>query len=149
MPRYDAAGRGRITPDPVLTGIAIEFAAQQNYIADRLFPSVGVTEQHGRYELFGRSAFTRHYAGDRRAPGARANEVSGRKRYADTPFSVVEHALEELIPDEEKEMNPDEAGDALLDLGNALADPVPDDIQRIDGGHGRISIYWPRLAENG
>lgn len=104
--RYDAAGRDRLTPDPLLTQISIEFENQTDYIAGRLFPKVRVTDKSGRYEIFGPSHFRRHFGGTRRAPGARANETSGKRAFAEDAYYAVEHALEELTPDEENEEAP-------------------------------------------
>lgn len=118
MPIYDSTGRDKINPDPVLTQISIEFANTTDYIADRFFPSVRVNQQAGRYEVFGRRAFTRNFGGDVRAPGARANELEGRRRFAEDTYFSREHALEQLTPDEEKENNPDKnpENDAVEDL---------------------------------
>jgi hypothetical protein len=105
--RYDAAGRDKITPDPVLTQISIEFENNAGgYVASRLAPKVRVTEKSGRYEVFGPRAFRRHFGGDNRAPGARANETSGRRVYAEDTYTSNEKALEELTPDEENEEAP-------------------------------------------
>lgn len=121
--QYDAAGRDRITPDPVNTQISISFEQQSSYIAPILFPSVSTGGvQTGRYEIFGREAFRRNFSGDVRAPGGRANEVEGRKRYAEDTYFAAEHALEELTPVEEVENNPDEnpEADAVESLTNDL-----------------------------
>jgi hypothetical protein len=123
MPIYDAAGRDRIVPDPVNTQISISFEQQSSYIAPILFPTVSTGGvQSGRYEVFGRDAFRRNFSGDVRAPGARANEVEGRKRYIEDTYFAVEHALEELIPDEEIENNRDEnpEADSVENLTNDL-----------------------------
>lgn len=104
--RYDASGRDRIVPDPVLTQIAVAFETETSYIANSLFPTVTVGTQSGRYPVFGRSAFSQHPGGTRRAPGARANETEGRKRYAEDVYFATEDALEELTPDEEIENAP-------------------------------------------
>jgi hypothetical protein len=125
MPIYDSAGRFRqqIRPDPVLTQISISFELQASYIAPIFFPTVSTGRlQSGRYQIFGRDAFRRNFSGDVRAPGARANEVEGRKRYAEDKFFAVEHALEELIPDEEIENNPDQnpEADSVESLTNDL-----------------------------
>lgn len=122
MPIYDSTGRDKINPDPALTQISIEFANTTDYIAPRLFPSVRVNQQAGRYEVFGRRAFTRNFGGDVRAPGSRANETEGGRRFAEDTYFSREHALEQLTPDEEKENNPDKnpENDAVEDLTNDL-----------------------------
>lgn len=119
---YDTTGRDKINPDPVLTQISIEFAATTDYIAPKLFPSVRVNQQAGRYEIFGRRSFTHNYGGDVRAPGSRANEREGARRFAEDLYFSREHALEMLTPDEEKENNPDKnpENDAVEDLTNDL-----------------------------
>lgn len=109
---YDAAGRDKINPDPVLTQISIEFAGTIDYIANRLFPRVNVGQQAGRYEIFGRRHFSVGYSGDVRAPGTRANEIEGEREYAEDQYFAIEHALEMPIPDEERENNPDKNIDA-------------------------------------
>lgn len=105
--RYDAAGRDRIVPDPVLTQISISFEQQTSYISSILAPAVTVRQKSARYEIFGRDAFQRGFSGDRRAPGARANEREGRRRFAEDKYFAEEHALEELTPDEERENSPE------------------------------------------
>jgi len=116
--RYDTAGRDKLRPDPLLTQISIEFEAATDLISQRLFPSVRVNQQNGGYEIFGRRAFTRTTTGDVRAPGARANESEGRREFAEDTYTAREHALEELIPDEERENNPGRnvEGEAVEDL---------------------------------
>lgn len=111
---YDAAGRDRITPDPVLTNISIEFERDllTGLVAPRLFPTVRVGLQSGRYRLFGRRAIALNYGGDVRAPGSRANEIEGSTEFAEDAYFATEHALEMGIPDEERENNPDENPDA-------------------------------------
>jgi hypothetical protein len=104
--RYDASGRDRITPDPVLTQISIAFETETSTIAQELFPTIRVSSQAGRYPVYGRDAFSRHFGGTKRAPGARANEVEGRKRYFEDQYFATEDALEELTPTEEIENAP-------------------------------------------
>lgn len=120
--RYDTAGRDKLRPDPLLTQISIEFEATTNYIAGQLFPSVTVPQQNGGYEIFGRRAWSRTQTGDVRAPGGRANESEGRREFAEDTYTAREHALEELIPDEERENNPGRnvEGEAVEDLTNDL-----------------------------
>jgi len=122
MPRYDSAGRHPIKEDPVLTQISVAFEAETSYIARWLFPTVRVPQQAGRYEIFGREAFTKNYGGDVRAPGSRANEIEGVRKFAEDNFFAREHSLEELIPDEEVENNPDYSpeNDSVEGLTNNL-----------------------------
>ena len=120
--RYDTAGRDKLRPDPLLTQISIAFETESSYIAPRLFPKVRVNQQNGGYEIFGRRAWSRTQTGDARAPGARANESEGRREFAEDTYTAREHALEELIPDEERENNPGRnvEGEAVEDLTNDL-----------------------------
>jgi len=120
--RYDTAGRDKLRPDPLLTQISIEFEAATQYIANRLFPTVTVGQQNGGYEIFGRRAWSRTQSGDVRAPGARANESEGRREFAEDTYTAREHALEELVPDEERENNPgrNPEAEAVEDLTNDL-----------------------------
>lgn len=100
---YDATGRQNIVPDPVLTNISVEFANVTDYIAGRLFPTVRVSQQSSRYLVFGRKSFRVNYGGDVRAPGSRANELEGTAAWSEDTYFATEHALENLIPDEEGE----------------------------------------------
>jgi len=122
MPRFDSSGRDRITPDPVLTQISVSFEAQASYIAPILMPTVRVSDQTARYEIFGREAFGLLLGDLARAPGARASEREGRKRFAEDSYFAVEYSEEELIPDEEKETNPGESpeNDSVEALTNDL-----------------------------
>lgn len=103
MGKYDAAGADNIVVDPVLTNISVEWANLTVTAADVLFPSVRVTKQAGKYLLFGRKAFNTNFGGDVRAPGSRANEIPGFARWSEDTYFAVEHALEMLVPDEERE----------------------------------------------
>lgn len=109
MARYDTSGRDRnlINPDPVLSQISIEFEQSTTLVSQRFFPTVSVTKRAGRYSVFGRKAWRRTITGDVRAPGARANEREGVFELDENLYYANEHALEELIPDEEREENPD------------------------------------------
>lgn len=108
MAVYDAAGRDRIEPDPLLSDVSISFERDANmFVSQRLAPPVRVNLQSGRYELFGKRSFKNPAFGSARAPGTRANEVeSGREAFEDTYFAT-EDALEIGIPIEEYENNPD------------------------------------------
>jgi len=103
MGKYDARGSDNIIVDPVLTNISIEWANLTVTAADVLFPSVRVSKQGGKYLVFGRNAFTTNFGGDVRSPGARANEIPGFARWSEDTYFAVEHALEMLVPDEERE----------------------------------------------
>lgn len=108
MAVYDAAGRDRIEPDPLLTDVSVSFERDANmFVSQRLAPTVRVNLQSGRYSLFGKRAFKQPAFGSKRAPGTRANQVeAGREEFEDTYFAT-EDALESVIPIEEYENNPD------------------------------------------
>lgn len=113
---FDTAGkaRQRFRQDPLLTQMSVEFERDAGgFISNYLFPTVRVTARSGRYELHGRRSFGLHPGGDVRAPGARANETTSNYVFAEDQYFCNEHALEEGIPDEEREENPGENLDAL------------------------------------
>lgn len=118
MARYDTTGRDKINPDPVLTQISVEFEQSTTLVAQRLFPTVEVSARSGRYSVFGRKAWRRTLTGDVRAPGSRANEREGKVQQAEDTYFCNEHALEEVIPQEEREENPERnpEADAAEDL---------------------------------
>jgi hypothetical protein len=118
MARYDTTGRDKINPDPVLTQISIEFEQSTTLVSQRFFPTVTVGARSGRYSVFGRKAWRRTLTGDVRAPGARANEREGQVKQAEDTYFCNEHALEEVIPVEEREENPERnvEGEAAEDI---------------------------------
>lgn len=129
---YDVAGknRQRYRQDPLLTQVSVGFERDSGaFISNILFPTVRVNSRTGRYELFGRKSFGLNPGGDVRAPGARANEVEGKSKFAEDEFFCNEHALEMGIPDEEREENPGQNLDtqaveeltSMLLLGKELA----------------------------
>lgn len=123
MAIYDTAGRDRITPDPVLTQISVEFEKNSGeFISNILFPTVRVNRQAGRYQVFGRDSFRLNFGGDVRAPGTRANEIEGFAQYAEDTYFATEHALEIPVPDEERENNPEQDvdGDATEEVTSKL-----------------------------
>lgn len=109
MPRYDTAGKSRqsFRQDPLLTQISVAFERDSGaFIGNILAPTVRVTTRAGRYELHGRDSFGLNPSGDVRAPGARANEIEMQFALAEDEYFCNEHALEQGIPDEEREENP-------------------------------------------
>lgn len=118
MARYDTTGRDKINPDPVLTQISVEFEQSTTLVSSRFFPTVTVGARSGKYSVFGRKSWRRTLTGDVRAPGARANEREGRIVEAKDQYFANEHALEEFIPVEEREENPerDVEGEATEEL---------------------------------
>lgn len=118
MARYDTTGRDKINPDPVLTQVSVEFEQSTTLVSSRFFPTVSVGARSGKYSVFGRKSWRRTATGDVRAPGARANEREGRIIEAKDQYFANEHALEEFIPVEEREENPerDVEGEATEEL---------------------------------
>lgn len=118
MARYDTTGRDKINPDPVLTQVSVEFEQSTSLVSSRFFPTVTVGARSGKYSVFGRKSWRRTLTGDVRAPGARANEREGRIFEAKDQYFANEHALEEFIPVEEREENPerDVEGEATEEL---------------------------------
>ena len=118
MARYDTTGRDKINPDPVLTQVSVEFEQSTSLVSSRFFPTVPVGARSGKYSVFGRKSWRRTLTGDVRAPGARANEREGRIFEAKDQYFANEHALEEFIPVEEREENPerDVEGEATEEL---------------------------------
>ena len=125
MPRYDVAGksRQRFRQDPLLTQMSVAFERDSGaFIGNILAPTVRVNTRAGRYELHGRDSFGLNPGGDVRAPGARANEVEMSFALAEDEYFANEHALEQGIPDEEREENPGENldGEAVENLTTKL-----------------------------
>lgn len=112
MARYDTTGRDKINPDPVLSQISIEYEQSTTLVSQRFFPTVTVSARTGKYSVFGRKSWRRTLTGDVRAPGSRANEREGRVIEAKDQYFANEHSLEELIPDEEREENPERSVEA-------------------------------------
>lgn len=109
MPRYDAAGKARrkFRQDPLLTQVSVAFERDSGaFIGNILAPTVRVNTRAGRYEIHGRDSFGLNPSGDVRAPGARANEIEMAFELAEDEYFCNEHALEQGIPDEEREENP-------------------------------------------
>lgn len=103
MGLYDARGNDNIEPDPILTNISVEWGDLTETAGDVLFPTVRVNKQAGKYLVFGRNAWSQNFGGDVRAPGSRANEIPGFARWSEDTYFATEHALEMLVPDEERE----------------------------------------------
>ena len=117
-----------VQADTVLTNISLDYAQNVDYIGEKLFPTVPVKKQAGKYFVFGREAWIPEN-GDYRAPGTEANEIPGLDLSDDT-FYAQEHALQIPVTDEEREnvdspLAPDRDGTELVTgkilLGRELA----------------------------
>jgi hypothetical protein len=110
--------------DPILSGFSVGFQ-DQNLYGERLMPITRVSTRNGRYRVFDRSNWMRAaYA--HRAPGAVANEITGRKWSEDT-FQVKEYSLQSPVYDEEDEELNSPGGLGQPNLGGALdIDPERD-----------------------
>jgi hypothetical protein len=97
---YSPTGSGNVHIDEVLTQISIGYP-NEGLVAEALFPSLTVTKQSGKYNIFGREAWLPE--DDIRAPGTEANEIPGAAISLDT-FYAMEHALQIAVTDEEREM---------------------------------------------
>jgi hypothetical protein len=87
--------------DQILTNVSIGWP-NNALVGERLFPTVTVNKQSGKYYIFGREAWLTETS-DLRAPGTEANEVPGFTVSNDT-FYAQEHALQIAVTDEEREM---------------------------------------------
>jgi hypothetical protein len=105
----------------MLTQISAGFDNPIDYVGPRLFPSVSVAKQSDKYYVFNRDTWGR-VTDDIRQPGSEANELPPMTLSRDT-FFVEEHALEDVVPDEEVE-NADSplqpAADAAMRLTNTV-----------------------------
>lgn len=89
-----------VTPDPIMSNIAISRIQGGDFIADRIMPVVGVKSNYGRYAIYGSEAIT-IAADTRRAPGAEA-AMGSLSRSFDT-FVCVEDAHKEKLTEEDFE----------------------------------------------
>lgn len=127
MAVYNPTGSQNQHFDQVLTNISVAWE-NEDLVAERLFPTVGVRKQSDKYYTFGREAWLPE-SGDYRAPGTEANEIPGLGVSTDT-YYAQEHALQIAVTDEEREnvdnpMSPDRDGTELVTnkilLGRELA----------------------------
>lgn len=127
MAVYPPTGSNNTQVDVVLTNISVGWS-NEGLVAERLFPTVAVRKQAGKYYTFGRESWLPE-SGDYRAPGTEANEIPGVGVSLDT-YYAQEHALQIAITDEEREnvdspMSPDRDGTELVTskilLGRELA----------------------------
>ena len=78
--------------------------ANAEFIADAVCPRVDVVEQSGTYWKFGRENLETLDNDDVRAPGAAAAEI--KRTIADDKFYCPDHAVSDLVPDEERANRP-------------------------------------------
>lgn len=101
MAVWSPTGSGNVHIDQVLTNVSLGWP-NNSLVGERLFPTVTVQKQSGKYYWFGREAWLPE-SGDYRAPGTEANEIPGYTVSVDT-FYAQEHALQMAVTDEEREM---------------------------------------------
>ena len=82
--------------DPVLTNISIAYQ-NEDYISEKILPLVKVAKDSGYYFKYDKSKF--RPVNDERAPGTRAARV-GYGLVKATYGPIIEHALEQEVPDE-------------------------------------------------
>lgn len=116
MAVYSPTGVG-VQQDQILTNISLDYAQNVDYIGEKLFPTVPVKKQAGKYFVFGKEAWIPEN-GDYRAPGTEANEIPGLDLSNDG-FFCQEHALQIPVTDEEREnvdspLAPDRDGAELV-----------------------------------
>ncbi len=82
--------------DPVLTNISVAYK-NEDYISEKILPLVKVAKDSGFYFKYDKSKF--RPVNDERALGTRAGRV-GYGLVKDTYGPIIEHALEQDVPDE-------------------------------------------------
>jgi len=107
--------------DSMLSNISMGWDNPEEFVASALFPAVRVVKQSDRYYIYTRDTWGR-VMDDIRAPGSEANELPPMTLSRDGYF-IEEHALEDVVPDEEVE-NADSplqpAADATERLTNTI-----------------------------
>ena len=84
--------------DPILTGFSVGYQDQTLY-GDRLAPETKVGAKSGRYRVFDRSHWLVYRS--RREPGTVARTIQPRK-WSEDVYKTSQHALKQLITDEER-----------------------------------------------
>ncbi len=124
---YNPNGSGNIHIDQVLTNISLAFPNNE-FVGDKLFPTVQVKKQSDKYYWFGRDTWVPETS-DFRAPGSVANEIPGVGVALDS-YYAQEHSLQHAVTDEERQntdspMRPDSDATELVTqkilLGRELA----------------------------
>lgn len=85
--------------DPVLTNVAIAYENDE-YVADRLFPTIPVDKQSGQHYVYDQGRFRTSKNYGVRAPGANAEEVRHNITTGSSYF-CEDHAKKELVLDED------------------------------------------------
>lgn len=88
--------------DPILSNVSVAYK-NDDYIAEQVFPVVKVAHPSGKYFQYDTSKF--RVAQSLRGMGSKTNEVD-RGISQSTAFVIKEHALKELVPDEEVKQSP-------------------------------------------
>jgi hypothetical protein len=83
--------------DPVLSQLSIGYK-NGAYIADQIFPEIGVKKQSGKHFIYDKGAFRAEDSG--RGPGARSKEVT-HNITTGLPYFAEDHALKEFVADED------------------------------------------------
>lgn len=96
---YNPTGSGNVHIDQVLTQISLAFPNNE-FIGDKLFPTVSVKKQSDKYYWFGRDTWVAETS-DFRAPGTVANEIPGVGVQLDS-YYAQEHSLQIPVFDEER-----------------------------------------------
>jgi hypothetical protein len=107
--------------DSMLTDISVGFDNPDQFVASMLFPQVGVAKQSDRYYVYNRDLWGR-VTDDIRAPGSEANELPPMTLSRDGYFAE-EHALEDVVPDEEVE-NADQPLQPAMDATERVTNTI-------------------------
>lgn len=118
---------GLLYVDPILTNLSVGFR-DPTYYGDLLMPETPVNTQSGRYNVFDRSDWIIHES--RRAPGTVAHEIAGRRWSTDT-FDTIEHSLQGVVLDEERQMLMSQGGLANPVFGGAIQIDPEADVTRL------------------
>ncbi|MBM3334198.1 hypothetical protein FJY63_06010 [Candidatus Sumerlaeota bacterium] len=86
--------------DAALTNVCVAYS-NPNFVADLIAPPVAVRKQSDRYFIYDAARERFRSSNDRRAPGAEASEVDF--ALSNDNYYCEDHALESVIPDEERE----------------------------------------------
>lgn len=83
--------------DPMLTSVAIAYSNDE-YIAEKIFPSFAVAKQSGKHFIYDRARFRANE--NRRAQGSPSNEVT-LALTTGQPYFAEDHALKQFVADED------------------------------------------------
>jgi hypothetical protein len=107
--------------DSMLTDISVGFDNPDAFVASLLFPQVGVGKQSDKYYVYNRDLWGR-VTPDIRTPGSEANELPPMTLSRDSYFAE-EHALEDVVPDEEVE-NADQPLQPAMDATERVTNTI-------------------------